>query len=52
MVEPSIKINPQGNTMIKNIVATTFFSKPYITSFQGEIFISKNNRNYNPQVGA
>jgi len=51
MVELSIKINPQGNTMIKNIVATTFFTKSY-TSFQGEIFISKNNRNYNPQIGA
>jgi len=50
MVEPSIKINLQGNTMFRNIVATTFFTRSY-TSFQGEIFISKNNRNYNPQVG-
>ena len=51
MIELSIKINPQGNPMLKNIVATTFFTKPYIP-FQGEIFISANNFNYNPLLGA
>ena len=39
MVESSIKINLQGNSMLKNIVATTFLTKPNIP-FQGELFIS------------
>jgi len=37
--------------MLKNTLATTFFTKPYIP-FQGEIFISANNFNYNPLKGA
>jgi hypothetical protein len=36
--------------MLKNTLATTFFTKPYIP-FQGEIFISANNSNYSPLLG-
>jgi len=36
--------------MLKNITATRFYTKPY--SFQGEIFISANNFNYQPLQGA
>jgi len=51
MVVASIRISTQGTSMLKNIVATTFFTKPSIP-FQGEIFISANNFNYNPLKGA
>jgi len=37
--------------MLKNIVATTFFTEPYIP-FQGEMYISANNSNYSPLLGA
>jgi len=36
--------------MLKNTLATTFFTKPYIP-FQGKIFISANNLNYYPLQG-
>ena len=49
MVELSIKINPQGNSMLKNIYETTFFSKPQEMIHH---CISANNPDYFPLQGA